>query len=113
MGNHIQQYRYYSNAEDPSWIKNLSEEEQPEKKRIFSESLILGDFLRQNVNKLKIETIQGVKFYLNHSIEPIIIDDTGIYEVKGEIDSLSFDKDSLTIIDNDNSSYLIINIVYK
>lgn len=59
----------------------------------------------------------GVKFYLNGSIEPVIVGSTGIYELNVEnlanITSLSFDYTSLSMIENSETAYLIIDLLYE
>jgi predicted nucleic acid-binding Zn-ribbon protein len=60
----------------------------------------------------------GVKFYLNNSIEPIIIGSTGIYELNvenlTEITALSFDTTSINMInETPSTSYIIVDILYE
>jgi hypothetical protein len=61
--------------------------------------------------------LPGTKFYLNNSASPIIIGYTGIYELDlegvAEITSISFDRDSLSAINNINNAYLIVDAIYN
>jgi predicted nucleic acid-binding Zn-ribbon protein len=54
------------------------------------------------MKQIGIQTMPGVKFYLNNSIEPIIVGSTGIYELNvenlTEITALSFDTTSINMI---------------
>ena len=66
--------------------------------------------------QLGIQTMPGTKFYLNGSNKPIIVGNTGIYELDlsgtSKIRSLYFEEKSLNAI-NQNSHYLIIDILYE
>jgi hypothetical protein len=60
----------------------------------------------------------GVKFYLNNSIEPIIVGATGVYELSvenlTEITALSFDTTSINMINQSPSTaYIIVDILYE
>lgn len=67
--------------------------------------------------QLGVQTMPGVKFYVNNHTTPIIIGATGIYEL--DVDGLSnitdiqFDNTSLTMIDNNPNAYLIIDYIYE
>ena len=67
--------------------------------------------------QLGIQTMPGTKFFLNGSDTPIIIGSTGIYELDlqglGQINSLQFDASSINLISNNDSAYLIIDIMYE
>ena len=67
--------------------------------------------------QIGIQTIPGVKFNLNNSYSPITIGLTGIYELNvdnfTEITSIQFEKESLDMIDNEEETYLFIDIIYE
>ena len=70
------------------------------------------------MKQIGIQTMPGVKFYLNNSTEPIIVGSTGIYELNvenlTEITALSFDTASLNMINQTPSmSYIIVDILYE
>ena len=71
------------------------------------------------IKQLGIQTMPGVKFYLNNSIEPIIVGTTGIYELNvenmTEITTLNFDNNSINMIKNSSAStsYIIVDILYE
>ena len=67
--------------------------------------------------QLGIQTIPGVKFYVNNSETPVIVGATGIYEldVDGltEITNLTFDTTAINLIkSNPSTAYLIVDIIY-
>jgi predicted nucleic acid-binding Zn-ribbon protein len=62
--------------------------------------------------------LPGVKFYLNNSVEPIVVGSTGIYELNvenlTEITALTFDTISINMInDTPSLSYIIVDILYE
>ena len=82
-------------------------------------NLISGSVFKNYVPiiQLGIQTLPGTKFYLNGSNNPIIIGNTGIYELDlqglSEINSLQFDASSLVLIKDNASAYLIIDMIYE
>lgn len=66
--------------------------------------------------QLGIQTLPGVKFYLNDSTDPIVIGNSGIYDLMADgtlkITKLQFDADSLNRIEQGFNNYLIIDILY-
>lgn len=65
--------------------------------------------------QLGIQSMPGLKFYLNDSNTSVIVGSTGIYELDlenyAEINKLSIDGNSLNLIDQNSSAYLIIDII--
>ena len=106
MARKVAQIRYYGDNEDS---KN-----QP--RNLTSVQLRSGsDYMP--LKQIGIQTMPGVEFYLNGSIEPIIIGNTGIYELNvenlTEITSLSFDYKSLKMInDSPSTAYIIVDMLY-
>lgn len=70
-----------------------------------------------SIVQLGIQTLPGVKFYLNNGIDPIYIGSTGIYELDlsglADITALSFDQNSLKQIDESIGAYLIVDAIYE
>lgn len=69
------------------------------------------------IEQLGIQSLPGTKFYLNQSLDPIIIGGTGIYELDlrnttAILSSLRFDKESMETIQNLDNGFLIIDLVY-
>ena len=68
--------------------------------------------------QLGIQTMPGVKFFLNNSVDPIIVGNTGIYELNvenmTEITALSFDTTAINMINaNPSTAYIIVDILYE
>lgn len=109
MANVVKQFRFYSDNASLNQPSNATK------------SLLTSGRLFENyrpIIQLGIQTLPGVKFYLNADVlsDPIIIGQTGIYELdlKGdiEISSLTFDGSSIDRISETPEAYLIIDIVY-
>ena len=114
MAKYLMQFRYYGNSSDG---KNYPSS-------INKNSLISGSYLisykpsATSIASLGIQTLPGVKFYLNNSqVDPIIVGPSGIYELgineNYEITGLQFDRKSLDLIDANSGAYLIIDVVYN
>ncbi len=108
MINTIRQYRFYGVDADANKNYNIS--------RV--KDLVSGDFLSgyAPVIQLGIQALPGTKFYLNNAIEPIIIGDTGIFELELtgvlEISKIQFDCVSLDAIAKNKNAILIIDTIY-
>ena len=80
--------------------------------------LVTGNFISgyAPIVQLGIQALPGTRFYLNDAIEPIIIGDTGIFEIelKGviEISKIQFDCVSLDTIAKNKSAILIVDTIY-
>lgn len=110
MARVVKQYRFYN---DNDTVRN-----QP--------SGINRDNLRNGVIfdspscypilQLGIQALPGTKFYLNSSIDPVVVGFTGIYELdldnQAEIVKLTFEKKSIDAIANNANGYLIIDVLY-
>lgn len=113
MGKYLKQFRYYGDG-----ISKNSPLDIINKKNLTSGSVFFNSSNLLSIAALGIQTMPGVKFYLNDSVDSIIVGSTGIYELNlnenFEITSLKFDSTSLDLIDDpSNSAYLIIDIVYN
>lgn len=107
MAKQIYQYRYY-----PMSISRTQPEDLTEV------SLVNGSIFasRMPITQLGIQTLPGVQFYLNGSTNPITVGATGIYELDMNagaiITELRFSADSVQLIKNSNTAYLIIDAVF-
>ena len=68
--------------------------------------------------KIGIQTLPGVKFYLNNTQPGIIINHTGVYEldltdITTTVNSLYFDPESLARISEIDGANLIVDVMYK
>lgn len=108
MAKKIKQFRYYADSSQNNYPTTLK-----------FRQLISGSIFSScmPIIQLGIQSVPGTKFYLNGSTNPIIIGNTGIYELDlqglSQINSLQFDANSVTLINNNQSAYLIIDIIYE
>lgn len=110
MGKKVTQYRYYK----PDHPNNF-----PKSPAIRSRNLVSGSIFFENtpIIQLGIQALPGTKFYLNGSNFPVIIGNTGIYELdlqgQGEINEIRFDSNSIHLIEQNENAYLIVDIIYE
>lgn len=112
MARKVQQIRYYGD--------NKVDRDKNQPAGLTGNRLRSGSVFSQYtpIKQLGIQTMPGVKFYLNNSTDPIIIGSTGIYELNvenlTEITALSFDTASINMINQTPStSYIIVDILYE
>lgn len=107
MAKKIKQIRYYSEGHQNNYGG-------PNYRNLISGS-VFKDYVP--IIQLGIQTLPGTKFYINGSNNPIIIGNTGIYELDlqglSEINSLQFDASSLVLIKENSNAYLIIDMIYE
>lgn len=111
MAKKVKQIRYYSDTSNNNYPTG---QHSPKYRTLISGSAFSN---YMPIIQLGIQSLPGTKFYLNGSNNPIIIGNTGIYELDlqglTEINSLQFDASSLALIQNNNSAYLIVDIIYE
>lgn len=106
MARLVKQFRYY--GEDST--SNYPEE-------TTYQALAVGNIFHSYspVTQLGIQADPGTKFYINNSTSPIMIGDTGIYELDleglGTISSIRIDKSDLAAITSLNP--IMIDIIYE
>ena len=120
---HIAQFRYYAEQDKgglnyhPALGNKISSEEYLDlliKGKLFEGQFgdIKYSFL--GITKLGIQCRTNTKFYLNNSNYPIVIGNTGIYELDlenhGEINNIRFDK---TVLESLAGDRLLVDIVYE
>ena len=111
MARKVKQFRYYGEDDDHGSAKN-----QPSgcKMAEFINGNIFSSYYP--IVQLGIQAMPGAKFYINVSDAPIIIGQTGIYELdlngKTEISHLYFYRESMEQINELNNALLIVDIVY-
>lgn len=108
MATRMAQFRYYkdgasNNFPDWTWTRYCTSESFKKYSPIIS---------------LGIQTIPGTKFYLNSSLKPIIVGNSGIFELdvkntSATINNIRIDQDSMELLKNLPNGYLIIDIVYE
>lgn len=85
------------------------------------DELTRGNIFEQygNISQMGIQAPRGTKFFLNNGNQyPIIIGDTGIYEIDlqdhGHIYAIEFEKASIDVFDKEGSTgRLLIDIIYE
>ena len=106
MAKKIQQVRYYAQRDSRNQPSNLT-----------MNFLVSGAVFEYPIVQLGIQSLPGVKFYLNHSTSPIVLGYTGIYDLEldgiTEISHLSFDAASMNLINQNPDSYLIVDFIYE
>lgn len=112
MARKVYQVRYYGD--------NKSDSNKNQPANLTGNRLRSGSVFSQYtpMKQIGIQSMPGVKFYLNNSVEPITIGSTGIYELNvenmTEITALSFDTTSINMINQTPStSYIIVDILYE
>ena len=108
MAKQIYQVRYYGDSHannQPAGLTGMK----------LKSGSVFSNYLP--ILQLGIQTIPGVKFYVNNSETPVIVGATGIYEldVDGltEITNLTFDTTAINLIkSNPSTAYLIVDIIY-
>ncbi len=113
------QYRYIENDMYP----NQEAIDEGKAKILMSESaLTSGEVFidKMPIYQLGIQAPPGTKFFLNESLDPVIIGATGIYELdlreKSTISVLKFAPESVNRIKemlSIGTGYLIVDIVYE
>lgn len=110
MAKVIRQYRFYN---ENDVIRN-----QPPNvtKEQFINGLVFDNPSCYPILQLGIQALPGTKFYLNSGLDPIVIGFTGIYELdldnQTEIVKLTFNKDSMKVIEDNSNGYLIVDVLY-
>ena len=112
MARKIKQFRFYQRVGTNGDTRNQPAE-------ISLSNLKSGAIFSTSypIVQLGIQTLPGVKFYLNKAIDPIMIGETGIYDLEldgtTQITHLCFDGTSLNLINSNPDAYLIIDIIYE
>ena len=87
---------------------------------ITKRSLMYGTAFSNHypIIQLGVQTLPGMKIYINGHENPVIVGQTGIYELNVDgithITKLEFDGEVLNLIDSNNTnSYLIVDYIYE
>lgn len=112
MAKYVNQVRYYGEKSNKNHPETLTYRD-----------MRYGDAFKYRVGEgagiiqLGIQTLPGVKFWINEGTAPLIIGSTGIYELNVEglttIHNLKFDDTSLKTIDANDSAYIIVDYIYE
>lgn len=111
MAKYVNQVRYYGDA--AAETKNSA-------KDVTYRRLQSGAVFENTmpIVQLGIQTLPGMKFYINEHPNPVVVGQTGIYELNVDgisyITRLRFDSETLNVINNNsNTAYLIIDYIYE
>lgn len=118
MAKYVKQVRYYgdgSNKNTPSSNKSGGYLQRSELSR--GTAFRYDSSLGAGIVQLGVQTLPGVQFVINTAPTPVTVGSTGIYELNVDglttIDSLSFTKQSLDLIDQNESAYIIVDFIYE
>ena len=118
MANKIKQFRYYNDTNNlgknsPS-VVTIDGADTNVSYAHYVSGAVFGECFP--VLQFGIQSLPGTKFYLNNGNDPIIIGSTGIYELdlegQTEITQIQMDGGSMKTINDNDSAYLIIDIIY-
>ncbi len=109
MAKRIRQVRYYGDGNTKNEPPSVSLQTL-QTGSTFSET--------KRIVQLGIQTIPGMKFYINDHDYPVVVGQTGIYELNVDgisyINNLRFDASTLNVIHkNQSNAYLIIDYLYE
>ena len=108
MSKVVEQARYYGESNNPlNWPSGVSRSD------FVSGEVFKGKY---PIRQLGIQAPAGTKFYVNNNLNPIIVGNSGIYDidfagVNVSIYKLNFDAASMNQIANNNSC-LIVDYIY-
>lgn len=107
MAKQVKQFRFYS-------------EGNPKNSEGINMDMLVNNNIFQNcseISQIGIQSLPGTEFYLNDSLYSIVIGNTGIYElnVNGitDITNIYFEPKSIKAINDSETAYLIIDIIYN
>ena len=118
MANKIKQFRYYNDTNNlgknsPS-VVTIDGADTNVSYTHYVSGVVFGECFP--ILQFGIQSLPGTKFYLNNGNDPIIIGSTGIYELdlegQTEITQIQMDGGSMKTINDNDSAYLIIDIIY-
>ena len=116
MAKRVGQVRYYGTT-----ITGTRETPNPENypASVTRSRLRYGSIFNSSypIVQLGVQTLPGVKFYINNHTTPVIVGSTGIYELDVDgitnITDIQFDNESLNMIDQNPNAYIIIDYIYE
>lgn len=113
MAKRVKQVRYYEDSSNKNYPDG-SNGIKPQYRNLIS-GTAFSQYMP--IIQLGIQALPGTKFYVNGSNNPIIIGNTGIYELNlqglTEINSLQFDASSIALIHSNKNAYLIVDMIYE
>ena len=120
----VAQFRFFGDANstfnsfDETAIYHQMDDNQPNS--LTAADLATGEVFTDYtpIIQLGIQSLPGLKFNLNTNLDPIVVGASGMYELdlsdsSAVLTSLTFEIDSLNLINENPDGYLIIDIVYQ
>ncbi len=120
----VAQFRFFGDANstfnsfDETAIYHQMDDNQPNS--LTAADLASGEVFTDYtpIIQLGIQSLPGLKFNLNTNLDPIVVGASGMYELdlsdsSAVLTSLTFEIDSLNLINENPDGYLIIDIVYQ
>ena len=120
MARKIAQFRYYGKEGkglERNYSPNMSAEENISSKD-WMEGFITGSIFEgyKPIYQLGIQSLPGIKFRINQGRHYMVMGSSGIYDLDlvngAKIMSLCFDPDSIKRINENPTSYLLVDILY-
>ena len=120
MANQIKQFRYYTEVTGNGATMNYPSSILASGKITPVSYLhyVSGEMFANYypIVQLGVQSLPGTKFYLNESAEPVIIGQTGIYELdlglNTKITKIQFDAVSMRSIRDNQNAFLIVDFIY-
>lgn len=120
MANQIKQFRYYTEVTGNGATMNYPSSILASGKTTPVSYLhyVSGEMFANYypIVQLGVQSLPGTKFYLNESAEPVIIGQTGIYELdlglNTKITKIQFDAVSMRSIRDNQNAFLIVDFIY-
>ena len=120
----VAQFRFFGDANttfnsfDQTAIYHQMDDNQPSS--LSALDLASGEIFTDYtpIMQLGIQSQPGLKFNLNTNLDPIVVGASGMYELdltdtSSVLTSLTFEKESLDLINSNPDGFLIIDIVYQ
>ena len=124
MARRVAQFRFFGDANtafnsvDKTAIYHQMDDNQPNS--LTTTDLISGEVFDNYtpIIQLGIQSQPGLKFNLNTNLDPVVVGASGMYELdltesSAVLTSLTFEKESLDLINMNPDGFLIIDIVYQ
>lgn len=120
----VAQFRFFGdantnfNSHDKTAIYHQMDTNQPDS--LTATALASGEIFDDYtpIVQLGIQSQPGLKFNLNTNLDPVVVGASGMYELdltntSAVLTTLTFEKESLDLINANPDGYLIVDIVYQ
>lgn len=116
MAKTIKQYRYYGDGNEKNSPVNICKENMDIS---GSNNIFINDDIIQEygmITHIGIQGLPGTKVFINQNKSPILLGNTGIFELDltnySFIYTLQIDYESAQLIESNENAYLIIDVIY-